>query len=112
MILSILLDGPNIMAKDDKDPFHTRHGASEIGAAYDVPVRVSTVIGKSQIQVAQLMRLTRGAVLELDRRVGEPVDIYVNNRLVARGELVVVDENLGVTITEVVKSGTIIETHH
>ncbi|MEQ8284727.1 flagellar motor switch protein FliN [Thalassospira sp.] len=100
------------MAKDDKDPFHMRHGASEIGAAYDVPVRVSTVIGKSQIQVAQLMRLTRGAVLELDRRVGEPVDIYVNNRLVARGELVVVDENLGVTITEVVKTGTIIETHH
>ena len=58
------------------------------------------------------MRLTRGAVLELDRRVGEPVDIYVNNRLVARGELVVVDENLGVTITEVVKSGMVIETHH
>jgi len=100
------------MAKDEKDPFSVRMAASEIGAAYDVPVRVSTVIGKSQIQVAQLMRLTRGAVLELDRRVGEPVDIYVNNRLVARGELVVVDENLGVTITEVVKTGTIIETHH
>ncbi|OSQ42672.1 flagellar motor switch protein FliN [Thalassospira alkalitolerans] len=100
------------MAKNDDDPFARRHAASEIGAAYDVPVRVSTVIGKSQIQVAQLMRLTRGAVLELDRKVGEPVDIYVNNRLVARGELVVVDENLGVTITEVVKSGTIIETHH
>ncbi|MCC9625599.1 flagellar motor switch protein FliN [Thalassospira sp. MA62] len=100
------------MADDDNDPFKTRHGAADIGAAYDVPVRVSTVIGKSQIQVAQLMRLTRGAVLELDRRVGEPVDIYVNNRLVARGELVVVDENLGVTITEVVKSGMVIETHH
>ncbi|WP_417830034.1 flagellar motor switch protein FliN [Thalassospira sp.] len=100
------------MADDDKDPFSVRTPASEIGAAYDVPVRVSTVIGKSQIQVAQLMRLTRGAVLELDRRVGEPVDIYVNNRLVARGELVVVDENLGVTITEVVKTGTVIETHH
>ena len=100
------------MADDDTDPFSVRMGASDIGAAYDVPVRVSTVIGKSQIQVAQLMRLTRGAVLELDRRVGEPVDIYVNNRLVARGELVVVDENLGVTITEVVKSGMVIETHH
>lgn len=58
------------MADDDKDPFSVRMGASDIGAAYDVPVRVSTVIGKSQIQVAQLMRLTRGAVLELDRRVG------------------------------------------
>ena len=102
------------MADDDKhnDPFEQRHGNSEIGAAYDIPVRVSTVIGKSQIQVAQLLRWTRGAVLELDRKVGEPVDIYVNNRLVARGELVVVDDRLGVTITEVIKSGTIIETHH
>jgi flagellar motor switch protein FliN/FliY len=51
-------------------------------------------------------------VLELDRKVGEPVDIYVNNRLVARGELVVVDDRLGVTITEVIKSGMVIETHH
>ncbi|MDP2700018.1 flagellar motor switch protein FliN [Thalassospira sp.] len=99
---------------DDKhdDPFSKRHGASSIGAAYDIPVRVSTVIGKSQIKVSQLMRLTRGAVLELDRKVGEPVDIYVNNRLVARGELVVVDDRLGVTITEVIKSGMVVETHH
>ncbi|AUG53355.1 MULTISPECIES: flagellar motor switch protein FliN [Thalassospira] len=100
------------MADSDKDPYEKRYGESEIGAAYDIPVRVSTVIGKSQIQVAQLMRLTRGAVLELDRKVGEPVDIYVNNRLVARGELVVVDDRLGVTITEVIKSGMVIETHH
>ncbi|OSQ44752.1 flagellar motor switch protein FliN [Thalassospira sp. MCCC 1A01428] len=100
------------MADNDKDHYEKRHGESEIGAAYDIPVRVSTVIGKSQIQVAQLMRLTRGAVLELDRKVGEPVDIYVNNRLVARGELVVVDDRLGVTITEVIKSGMVIETHH
>ena len=92
------------MADDDKDPFSVRMGASDIGAAYDVPVRVSTVIGKSQIQVAQLMRLTRGAVLELDRRVGEAIDIYVNNRLVARGEVVINGENLGIIMTEIVKA--------
>jgi len=53
--------------------------------------------------VSQLLRLGRGAVVELDRKVGEPVEIYVNNRLVARGEVLVVDDHLGITMTEIVK---------
>ena len=56
------------------------------------------------MQVSNLMRLGRGAVVELDRKVGEAIDIYVNNRLVARGEVVVVDERLGITMTEIIKS--------
>lgn len=71
----------------------------------DVPVRVSAVLGKKRISVAELMALSPGAVIELDRRVGEPIDLYVNDRLVARGELVLVDGALGVTMTEIVKSG-------
>jgi flagellar motor switch protein FliN len=55
------------------------------------------------LEVSQLLKLGRGAVVELDRRVGEAVDIYVNNRLVARGEVVVVEDRLGVTMTEIVK---------
>ena len=54
---------------------------------------------------AQLLQLTQGSVLELDRKVGEAIDIYVNNRLVARGEVVIVDERLGVTMTEIIKDG-------
>ena len=55
--------------------------------------------------VAQLLQLQSGSVLELDRKVGEAIDIYVNNRLVARGEVVIVDERLGVTMTEIIKDG-------
>lgn len=77
--------------------------AKELEAVYDVPVQVSAVLGKATMQVSQLLKLGRGAVVELDRKVGEAIDIYVNNRLVARGEVVVVDDRLGVTMTEIVK---------
>ncbi len=78
---------------------------NELEAVYDIPVTVSTVLGKATMQVSQLLKLGRGAVVELDRKLGEAIDIYVNNRLVARGEVVMVDDNrLGVTMTEIVKS--------
>lgn len=76
----------------------------ELGAVYDIPVQVSAVLGRATMQVSQLLKLGRGAVVELDRKVGEAIDIYVNNRLVARGEVVIVDERLGVTMTEIIKS--------
>src|SRR5579883_1984794 len=78
--------------------------AQDLEAVYDIPVRVSAVLGKSSMQVNELLKLGRGAVVELDRKVGEAIDIYVNDRLVARGEVVVVDERLGVTMTEIVKA--------
>ena len=78
--------------------------ATELQAVYDIPVQVSAVLGKSTMQVSQLLKLGRGAVVELDRKVGEAIDIYVNNRLVARGEVVIVDERLGVPMTEIIKS--------
>lgn len=79
-------------------------GAKDLDAVYDIPVQVQAVLGKSTMQVSQLLKLGRGAVVELDRKVGEAVDIYVNNRLVARGEVVVVNERLGVTMTEIIKT--------
>ncbi len=78
--------------------------ARELEAVYDIPVRVSAVLGKATMPVSDLLKLGRGAVVELDRKVGEAIDIYVNNRLVARGEVVVVEERLGVTMTEIIKS--------
>ena len=75
----------------------------QLSAVYDIPVQLSAVLGKTTMPVSQLLRLGRGAVVELDRKVGEPVEIYVNNRLVARGEVLVVDEHLGITMTEIVK---------
>ncbi|HLI10701.1 MAG TPA: flagellar motor switch protein FliN [Alphaproteobacteria bacterium] len=84
---------------DNRQP----HTAKELEAVYDIPVQVSAVLGRSTMQVSQLLKLGRGAVVELDRKVGEAIDIYVNNRLIARGEVVVVDERLGVTMTEIIK---------
>jgi len=110
------------MAQDDSrvEPFippnagtlagaHAEHTASrtprDLDAVYDIPVVVSAVLGRVSMPINQLLKLGRGAVVELDRRLGEPIEIYVNNRLVARGEVVMVDEErLGVTMTEIVKS--------
>jgi flagellar motor switch protein FliN/FliY len=78
--------------------------AQDLEAVYDIPVQVSAVLGKSTMQVSQLLKLGRGAVVELDRKVGEAIDIYVNNRLVARGEVVVIEDRLGVTMTEIIKT--------
>ena len=80
-------------------------GGRDLEAVYDIPVQVSAVLGRATMQVSQLLKLGRGAVVELDRKLGEAVDICVNNRLVARGEVVMVDDNrLGVTMTEIVKA--------
>ncbi len=78
--------------------------ANDVTAIYDIPVQISAVLGRSSMKVSQLLKLGRGAVIELDRKVGESIDIYVNNRLVARGEVVVVEDKLGITMTEIVKS--------
>ena len=79
--------------------------AGDLATVFDVPVAISAVLGRSSMSVAQLLQLSQGSVLELDRKVGEAIDIYVNNRLVARGEVVIVDERLGVTMTEIIKDG-------
>ena len=78
--------------------------AADLEAVFDVPVQVSAVLGRSKMDVGELLKLGPGTVLELDRRVGEAIDIYVNNRLVARGEVVLVEDKLGVTMTEIIKT--------
>ena len=97
-------EGPDETAAAAPEEDDEPRASSDLAAVYDVPVQVSAVLGKANMQVSQLLKLGRGAVVELDRKVGEAIDIYVNNRLVARGEVVVVDERLGVTMTEIVKA--------
>lgn len=89
---------------DEADIPDKPRSAQDLEAVYDIPVRVSAVLGKSSMQVNELLKLGRGAVVELDRKVGEAIDIYVNDRLVARGEVVVVDDRLGITMTEIIKT--------
>jgi flagellar motor switch protein FliN/FliY len=78
--------------------------AADLEAVFDVPVQVSAVLGRARMDVGALLKLGPGTVLELDRKVGEAIDIYVNNRLVARGEVVLVEDKLGVTMTEIIKA--------
>ncbi|MBJ6122068.1 flagellar motor switch protein FliN [Sphingomonas mollis] len=79
------------------------HALTGLEAVFDVPVKVQAVLGRSRMPIGELLRLKAGMVVELDRRVGEPVDIFVNDRLIARGEVVMIDDSLGVTLTEIVQ---------
>ena len=81
----------------------TRRSDDRLDAVHDVPVKVQAVLGRSRMPIGDLLRLKAGMVVELDRRVGEPVDVFVNNRLIARGEVVMIDDMLGVTLTEIVR---------
>lgn len=94
---------PNTLAPDSEGGIPDR-GAADLEAVFDVPVQVSAVLGRARMEVGDLLRLGPGTVLELDRKVGEAIDIYVNNRLVARGEVVLVEDKLGVTMTEIIKA--------
>ena len=92
------------VGESESDSMH--RSASDLEAVFDVPVTVSAVLGKSAMEVSQLLKLGRGTILELDRKVGEAIDIYVNDRLVARGEVVLVEDRLGITMTEIIKAGS------
>ncbi|MEM6712706.1 MAG: flagellar motor switch protein FliN [Pseudomonadota bacterium] len=98
------LEGPSAGEDGGQDPDpNATKDASDLEAVFDVPVRVSAILGRSNMQVADLLGLGPGTVVELDRRVGEAIDIFVNDRLVARGEVVLVEDKLGVTMTEIIK---------
>ena len=78
-------------------------GPASLNAVLDVPVRVQAILGRARLSVDSLVQLAPGNVVELNRKVGEPVDIFVNDRLIARGEVVVIENALGVTLTEIVR---------
>ena len=112
-----LSDDPGVVSPDPEPMNEPENGAAQalideevrtavdLAPVFDVPVNISAVLGKAHVDVNSLLRLTSGSVLELDRKVGEAIDIDVNSRLVARGEVVVVDDRLGVTMTEIIKDG-------
>ena len=104
-----MTDNPNMPLNElesdaPAQPEAKPQSAKDLEAVYDIPVQISAVLGRANMQVSQLLKLGRGAVVELDRKVGEAIDIYVNNRLVARGEVVLVEDKLGVTMTEIIKA--------
>jgi flagellar motor switch protein FliN/FliY len=98
--------GEPVLKRENSEEYEGSASAGDLEAVYDIPVRVSAVLGKTHMKVSNLLKLSKGAIIELDRKVGEAIDIYVNNNLVARGEVVVVDDKLGITMTEIVKNVT------
>lgn len=87
----------------ESGPDYDERSAADLEAVFDVPVRVSVILGRTKMPVSHLLKLDTGTVIELDRQVGEAVEIYINDRLVARGEIVLVEDRLGVTMTEIIK---------
>ena len=89
--------------RDDAPQAHVERTAADLEAVFDVPVRISVVLGHTKMPVSDLLKMDTGTVIELDRQVGEAVEIFINDRLVARGEIVLVESRLGVTMTEIIK---------
>lgn len=95
---------PILKKESGLDNFDIPSSVSDLEAVYDIPVKVSAILGKTKIKVSEVLKINKGTIIELDKKVGEAIDIYVNNNLVARGEVVVVDDKLGITMTEIVKN--------
>lgn len=87
---------------EDLTAYEGGGGPLGLNAVHEVPVKMQAVLGRARMTVSELMQIAPGHVVELDRKVGEPVDIFVSNRLIARGEVVLIDRALGVTLTEIV----------
>jgi len=83
-------------------PRGTSGSGGKIDLIADIPVRVTVELGKTRKNISEILAITPGSVIELDKMAGEPVDVLVNGKLIAKGEVVVIDENFGVRITEVV----------
>ncbi len=77
---------------------------SEMEAVLDVKLEVTAVLGTAFMPISQILKLGRGAVVELDRTVGEDIELHANNQLIAKGEVIVVDDRLGVTVNDVIRS--------
>ena len=92
------------MADQDEQATAGGPGAADaVEASYEIPVEVIAVLGTAELKVSQILKLGRGALVELDRVVGEPIEIHANNKLIAHGEVVVIDDRLGVRMIDILK---------
>jgi flagellar motor switch protein FliN/FliY len=80
----------------------TQGEETNLNLLLDIPLRVTVELGRTQKQIKDILELSQGSIIELDKLAGEPVDILVNNKLIAKGEVVVIDENFGVRVTDIV----------
>jgi flagellar motor switch protein FliN/FliY len=77
---------------------------ADLDPVLDVPITITAILGRTHLAIADVLRLNEGSIIELDKAIGEPIDIYINNRLIARGEVTLVDDNLAITLSEIVSA--------
>lgn len=104
---------PHEMDDLSKEGFGAEFGSSEdvkLDAILDIPVHISMEIGRTQISIRNLLKLNQGSVVELDRLAGEPMDVLVNGTLIARGEVVVVNDKFGLRLTDIISPAERVKT--
>ena len=89
---------------DESSPKVINEDNPDLDVILDIPVRISMVVGATQINIRNLLQLNQGSVIELDRMAGEPLDVLVNDTLIAHGEVVMVNEKFGIRLTDVVSA--------
>lgn len=89
---------------DEQTPRTSATAGDDDGAMMDVDIDIVAVLGTAELKISQILQLGRGAVVELERLIGEPVELRAERELVARGEVVVIEDKLAVQITEVIKN--------
>ncbi|MBN9344029.1 MAG: flagellar motor switch protein FliN [Caedibacter sp. 38-128] len=94
----------DVFLKSASQPEKNSQSSADLKAVYEVPVQVSAILGRANIPIKQILKLVPGSVIELDRKVGQSIDIYINNHLLARGNLVLIDDHFGITITEIIRT--------
>ncbi len=92
----------NGQAQSEAGSEFVQQQSSELGLILDIPLDISVELGRVKMLVNDLLQLGQGSVIELEKAVGEPLEIYVNNKLIAKGEVVVVDEKFGIRVTEII----------
>jgi flagellar motor switch protein FliN/FliY len=109
--LKELLDDDGISSMPGQDMEHVSgdRNSRSLEFLYDVPLQVSVEVGRSRILLRDLLKMGEGYVIELDKIAGDPLDLYVNSRLIARGEAVMVGEKFGIRLTDVVSTSDRLE---
>ncbi len=107
-IKELLQENPKTAPKDTKISSDQKSGR-ELNFLYDIPLQISVEVGRSKILLRDLLKMGEGYVIELDKLAGEPLDLYVNSKLIAKGEAVMVGDKFGIRLTDVVSTADRIE---
>ncbi|THB80046.1 MAG: flagellar motor switch protein FliN [Desulfobacteraceae bacterium] len=87
---------------EEKEGSAEEHGERELDFILDIPLELSVELGKTRMLVNDLLQLGQGSIIELNKLAGEPLEVYINHKLIARGEVVVVNEKFGVRLTDII----------